>query len=41
MKIKMKLVCILAWKAHAWREDCFRKADFYGEVSLEQALQKP
>jgi hypothetical protein len=37
----MKLVSILAWQVHAWREDCFRRADFYGDVTLEKALQAP
>jgi len=37
----MKLVCILAWQVLAWREDCFKKADFYGDVTLEKALQAP
>lgn len=38
----MKLISILVVTAHAfWEEDCYRKSEFYGEITQEQALAMP
>lgn len=38
----MKLFAILTVATTAlWEEDCFRKSPFFGDITMEQSLDKP